>query len=300
MKERFIKVLQVTRKFGFIMAAVMVFPYVSSFPAVMASDGTSTTEAHEVSMEELEQEYLASDSQLNYDQLIIDELECYISIRDDGTLDLNIPRDTTLKLSNVELERIEDQITFVNSFIESGDIIARNEDGHIHLYLFGYDEDFVTQANENSFSVRWYGNRIRLSFYRMSKVYNSVKKVEDTIKSTSEAVVSNIVVVVLGILATLNSGNILDVLSKVLGAMGTVGTAMYVVISDIFLAVKAFFSNPYVIMVTIVLAFSAWYNYEKIKTAGTKWTDGTEIRTYGVYYMVPVINGILFPNYRDQ
>ena len=70
MKERFIWFLSITRKFGFLMAFAMIFPYLAHVPALKASDGVDELLPHEVSMSELEEEY----QRINLRQIEIDLL----------------------------------------------------------------------------------------------------------------------------------------------------------------------------------------------------------------------------------
>lgn len=159
MKERIIKVLQITRKFGFIMAAVMVFPYVSSFPAVMASDGETTVETHEVSMEELEQEYAVSNSSLKKDILIYNEIKPYVVLNDQGLFEVNIPNDIVLSISPEEVEDALDNIEMINKLIEAGEATAYED---FSVYLNSLDSDFQIQAATNSFYIKYWKMNISL------------------------------------------------------------------------------------------------------------------------------------------
>lgn len=138
-----------------------------------------------------------------------------------------------------------------------------------------------------------------MSFSIMSTIYSEIKSAIDSIQGYSTAFKNMLMVSVLGALVAINGG-FWEFLSNVLGSFGTVGIVIYTVMHDIFLLIKAIFSNPYVIVTVIILAASAWYNYSKIKTAGTMWTKGTEIRTYGLYYVTGNLSSWLFPNYREQ
>lgn len=295
MKKFLIKGLRFTRKFGFIMSAIMLFPYLSGVPSVMASEEQSVPEEYEVSLDELEKEYETIQSELDYDQRMIEELEQYILVSYDGTLSLNIPSNVVVNVTTEEIERIESQLDFINN----GDFLVEQDDGHIFIHQKNHDEQFVVQANSIDFSVRWYGNRIRLSFAIMEAIYEEIESAINTIKYYSNAVKTAVVTAVLGALVAINGG-FWSFLSNVLGSLGTVGVAMYTIMHDIFLAIKAIFSNVYVIVTVIVLSLSAWYNYTKLKTAGTNWTKGTEIRLYGLYFITGNTSAWLFPGYREQ
>lgn len=150
MKERIIKVLQVTRKFGFIMAAVMIFPYVSSFPAVIASDGESTTEAHEVSVEDLEHEYSQLEEDLLQENLEIDrfysrvsdELGQYIVEVEENIYELVIPDGVVVDFTEEELEMFKSNLQVTNQMMKDGLIII-DENGD---YYTDGDDDFYLQS----------------------------------------------------------------------------------------------------------------------------------------------------------
>lgn len=151
MKETVIKGLQVLRKMGFVMAVIMIFPYVSNFPAVLASDGASILEPHEVSIEDLELEY---EKQAIQDQCIQDfeeEYSKYILINENGEIEIDyLIRDF---ISEDELKMIEGNIAFINTHINEGTGYL-DEDGS--LIVTEIYDDFVLQAGTTKVNkIRW-------------------------------------------------------------------------------------------------------------------------------------------------
>jgi hypothetical protein len=136
------------------MAAVMVFPYVSSFPAVMASDGETTVETHEVSNAELELQYQQTELELQEKQnleteleLLINKLDQYVISSEDGLImfddfDLSILSDGELELYTF----LNETLNYNSQKLENGEFFVDN-DG-----VNSYDEiDFVIQGGRNGY-----------------------------------------------------------------------------------------------------------------------------------------------------
>lgn len=173
MKERFIKILQATRKFGFVMAAVMMFPYVSNLPTVMASDGSTEVEAHEVSIEDLEQEYAIVESNLDYEKEIINQLEQYLSVNSEGLFILSVPENAIITISIDELSTIENHLAMINEMVINGEATILDDNTVI---MTNHDEDFVAMGNiEDYFSVRVSWTNIYFNFpHKYSTIFIGV------------------------------------------------------------------------------------------------------------------------------
>jgi len=160
MKKRINYLLSTVRKFGFIMAAIMIFPYVTAIPAVMASEGEASTSIDEISMEELEEVYQQSNEELLYDIDVYNEVNQYVVRQSDGTLSLEIPFNAEITISESKLEEIKADIEAINVMILDGEAFT-DEDNEI--YITGLDEDFQIQNAVNKFYIKYWKINLLLS-----------------------------------------------------------------------------------------------------------------------------------------
>lgn len=158
MKGRLIKVLQVARKFGFIMAAVMMFPYISSFPAVMANDGENTIEAHEVSMDDLEQEYAVVQNQQDKEMYLVENLQEFLILNEDGMLELALPSNFS-NVSDEDIQYVQENIELINDMVENDEAYVTHE---FDVFVRDFDEGFFTMFRIYAFKITWTGVYMKL------------------------------------------------------------------------------------------------------------------------------------------
>lgn len=162
MKQKINYSLSVVRKFGFIMAAIMMFPYVTAFPAVMASDGEEvTSESYEASMEELEAEYAQVEADFIEEQRVSDKLEKYLVLHEDGTLTLVIPEELNLEVSDEIISSVVENLENVNESVKNGEVFI---DEDFNIYVSDYDTEFSTlSVYADKFNWVWGGFKLWLT-----------------------------------------------------------------------------------------------------------------------------------------
>jgi len=149
MSSSFSNVLRVTRKFGFIMAAIMILPYLLSFPAVMGYEGPTVKEAHELSLDELQKQYDLIDAREREIDYLAESLnhefnQDWLTVDSEGILHLSIPDEDALQVDDKLLNDLEKIVSTRNQLIEEG-IAALDENGD--LYLLNIDDMFNIQAS---------------------------------------------------------------------------------------------------------------------------------------------------------
>lgn len=200
---------------------------------------------------------------------------------------LIIPNDANVNVTDEELGQIYVQLSFVNELVKNNLASIDRDDSGVFIGLKGNDDLFTIQANKNSFSVKWYGNRIRLSQSVMRRIDNAIDKAWDQFNSLTTTL---LIAAAASIGKLITTGSVLNTLPTWLG----------VAIFDITAALTAFFSNPYVIAITIVILVTAAYNIWQIDKAA-KWSTGTEIRTYGAWGPAAISSlSLALPHYRKQ
>jgi hypothetical protein len=154
--KKFIISLKIVRKFGFIMALVMMFPYLGTFPLVAAAPGDlmlADQNGGGVSLSDMELAYQEQEEVLERDILIYDEIDPYVSVDSNGLLSVNIPDNTQLSITDEEVEQTIDSISMMNSLIDSGEAMV---DSNKDIYLANLDNTFQLQAASNKFYIKYW------------------------------------------------------------------------------------------------------------------------------------------------
>lgn len=179
MKERFIWFLSITRKFGFLMAFAMIFPYLAHVPALKASDGVDELLPHEVSMSELEEEYLLIETESikeieriqNFFSQVEAELAQYLVEVEPNIYELQIPQNASIGLTEEELNEFEKQLQITNQLMIEAMIII-DEDGT--YYTVGEDDVFHIQSLTMTSYTRSYYHSVTIPFVTTIHVWYGI------------------------------------------------------------------------------------------------------------------------------
>ena len=171
MIKKIVKVLNIVRTFGFLMVAALVFASVAplltvqghggfAFESLGDEGGGGGSSTPPPSNEEIQEEYDEIEAMLSDDLRIQEALEDYLILHEDGTMELYIPGDVTLDVTQEEIDGVLAHINDLNEMIDDGDVVVSSE---FEIFTPRHDLEFAQMTPIYNVKLTWRNVSFRLT-----------------------------------------------------------------------------------------------------------------------------------------